>query len=230
MRAAMRSWCWALISAALWAGAAASAPPARIELTYQLTRNGLLIGEVHWRLEHDGRTYRITETGKGRGILALRGTTTRSSEGTVTPDGLRPLRFIDERSGRARARADFDWQAKTVTTQYKGEPRTEPLPPHAHDRLTFLFDFAFAPPDRSKVAFELFDGRGQSHHVYAADGSERVTTPAGTFHARRFVRAKDKDRTELWLAHELGALPVRILVSEEDGTRYEQVAIKTSSP
>ena len=225
----MRNWLW-ILSSALICGAAWSAPPGRIELTYEVTRNGLLIGEVHWRLEHDGHKYRITETGKGRGILALRGATRRSSEGTVTRDGLRPLRFIDERSGRARARADFDWKAKTVTTQYQGEPRTEPLPPHAHDRLTFLFDFAFAPPDRSKVAFELFDGRGQSHHVYTADGSERISTPAGAFQALRFVRTKDRDRTELWLARELGALPVRILVSEEDGTRYEQVATKTFLP
>ena len=226
----MRNWLWVLISALLSPGVAWSAPPGRIELTYEVRRNGFVIGEVHWRLEHDGRTYRIAETGKGRGILALRGTTRRSSEGTVTPEGLRPLRFIDERSGRAAARAEFDWQAKTVTTQYKGAPRIEPLPPRAHDRLTFLFDFAFAPPDRSKAAFELFDGRGQSTHVYTADGSEPVTTPAGAFQALRFVRAKDNDRTQLWLARELGGLPVRILVSEEDGTRYEQVAIQTSSP
>ena len=226
----MRSSSWVLISAALWAGTAWCAPPARAELTYEITRNGLVIGEVLWQLEHDGRAYRITETGKGRGILALRGTTRRSSEGTIGAEGLRPRQFVDERSGRTAARAQFDWQAKTVTLQYKGAPRTEPLPAHAHDRLAYLFDFAFAPAARPKAAFDLIDGRGQSHHEYVAQGTERVTTPAGSFEARRFVRLKDKDRTDLWLARELGGLPVRILVSEEDGTRYEQVLTKTAIP
>jgi hypothetical protein len=226
----MRSWSWALVSAALWAGAAWCTPPGRVELAYEISRNGLTIAEVLWVLEHDGRSYRITETGKGRGILALRGATRRSSHGTISPHGLRPRQFIDERSGRSRARADFDWRLKTVTMQYKGEPRTEPLPPHAHDRLAFLFDFAFAPSGRSEAAFDLFDGRGQSHHLYTADGRAPLKTPAGEFQALRFVRAKGRERTELWLARELGDLPVRIVVSEEDGTRYEQVATKIALP
>jgi hypothetical protein len=226
----MRSWSWLLISALAWAGAAWCAPPGRVELAYDIARNGAIVAEALYVLEHDGRTYRITETSKGRGMLALRGTIRRTSRGIVSAQGLRPVEFTDERSGRHTARADFDWEMKTITLQYKGEPRTERLPPHAHDRLAFMFDFAFAPARRREVAFDLLDGRGQSRHVYTPGGRERITTPIGAHDALRFVRANGNERTEIWLASELSYLPLRILVVEEDGTRYEQVTTKITPP
>jgi uncharacterized protein DUF3108 len=230
----MSNWSWLAISALAWvapifAGAAWCAPPRHVELAYEITRNGSLIAEVFYQLEHDGRTYRITETSKGRGILALRGTTRRTSRGMVSAQGLRPVEFTDERSGRDTARANFDWEMKTVTLQYKGEPRTEALSPHAHDRLAWLFDFAFAPR-RPEAAFDLYDGRGQSHHVYTSGGREQIKTPLGEFDALRFVRANGGERTEIWLASERSFLPLRILVVEKDGTRYEQVTTKFTPP
>jgi hypothetical protein len=225
----MRNWFWLLTSLAAWAGAAAAAPPGRVELASEIARNGSTIAEVRYLLEHDGASYRITETSKGRGILALRGTIRRMSRGMISPDGLKPLEFLDERTGRSSAHASFDWEMKTVTQQYKGEPRTEPLPPQAHDRLAFMFDFAFAPR-RREVAFDLLDGRGKSRHVYKRDGRERIQTPLGEFEALRFVRANGDERTEIWLAAALDFLPVRIVVVEKDGTRYEQVTTKISPP
>jgi hypothetical protein len=230
----MSKWCWPLISAfaalsSAFAGAAWCAPPGRVELAYETARNGIVLAEVSYQLEHDGRTYSITETSKGRGVLALRGTTRRTSRGMISPEGLKPVEFIDERTGRNTARVNFDWQAKTVTQQYKGEPRVEPLPPRAHDRLAWVFEFAFAPRRREAV-FDLFDGRGQSHHVYVSAGREQIKTPLGEFDALRFMRGNDAERTEIWLARKLDFLPVRVLVVEKDGTRYEQVATKIAPP
>ena len=224
----MLNWSWLLISM-LWASAAWAAPPARVEISYELARNGMLLAEAFYVLEHDGRRYEITETSKGRGLLALRGTTRRVSRGLVSAEGLKPLQFIDERTGRNTARAHFDWQAKVVTLQYKGEPRTAPLPREAHDRLAFVFDFAFAP-GRREVAFELFDGRGQSRHVYVVSGPERIQIPLGDYEALKLTRTHNDERTEIWLASELAYLPLRLLVVEKDGTRYEQVTTKISTP
>jgi uncharacterized protein DUF3108 len=229
----MRNWSWLPISALAWvstlfAGAAWCAPPGRVELAYEITRNGSRIAEAFYLLEHDGRSYRITETSEGRGILALRGTTRRTSRGLVSAQGLKPVEFTDERTGRNTARANFDWETKTITLQYKGEPRTEPLPPQAHDRLAWLFDFAFAPRRREAV-FDLFDGRGLSHQVYKSGGRERISTPLGEFDALRFVRANGDERTEIWLASE-SLLPLRIRMVESDGTRFEQVTTKITPP
>jgi len=224
LRIDVLGWVLACFAAAAW-----GAPPRQVELVYETSRNGITLAEVTYALEHDGSNYQVTETTKGRGILALRGTTRRTSRGMVTPEGLKPVEFTDQRTGRNTARASFDWKAKTVTLQYKGDPRTEPLPPNAHDRLAFLLDLAFAP-QRREVVYDLFDGRGQSHHVYTNGGSDRVKIPIGEFDALRFFRGSGDERSEVWLAKELGYLPVRVLVTEKDGTRYEQVAIKITTP
>ena len=225
LRASAAAWVLALFAAAAW-----GLPPRQVELVYEFSRNGMALADVTYALEHDGRSYRITETTKGRGILALSGTTKRTSRGMVTPEGLKPVEFTDERTGRSTAHASFDWDKKTITMQYKGEPRTEPLPPDANDRLAFVLDFSFAP-NRKEVAFDLFDGRGQSRHVYTNGGADRVKVPLGEFDAVRFFRGNaGDDRSEVWLAKDLGYLPVRVLVTEKDGTRYEQVATKIITP
>jgi hypothetical protein len=225
----MRSSFFLLISLA--ALAVQAAPPQRIEIASQILRNDSVVADVTYRLQHDGRTYRLTETWKGRGFFALAGSATRSSRGVISAQGLQPLEFADERTGRRTARALFDWKAKTVTLQYRGEPRTEPLPPHAHDRLAFLFTFAFAPPAAagSRFVFDLLDGRGQSHHIYEVDGRAKLKIPAGEFDAMKLVRPDTDELTEIWLAVELGYLPVRVLGVNKDGTRYDQVAIQIST-
>ena len=225
----MRNWYWLLISAACWAVPAFALPPERVELAYEVARNGTIVAELLHVVEHNGRTYQITETWKGKGILSLRGTAVRTSRGMIASDGLKPLEFADERTGRSTARAKFDWQAKTITLQYRGEPRTEPLPVQAHDRLAFAFDFASAPPRKGEVAFDLFDGRGLSRHVYTVGERERVKTPAGEFDSLKVSRGTEDDRTDIWLAADLSYLPVRILVVEKNGTRYDQVATKIST-
>ncbi len=224
----MRSWCWLLISAL--AGAAHAAPPARVEITSQILRNGSAVADVVYRLHHEARAYELTETWKGKGLFALTGSATRTSRGTVSAEGLKPLEFTDERTGRRTARAKFDWKARVVTMQYRGDPRTEPLPAHAHDRLAYLFTFAFAPPaPGSKFIFDLLDGRGQSHHVYAVAGRAQLKVPAGEFDAVKLVRPDTEELVEIWLASELSYLPVRVLAVDKDGTRYDQVATKISA-
>ena len=46
---------------------------------------------------------------------ALRGEALRSSEGAIAPDGLRPRKFEDKRSGREMRHAEFDPAAATPT-------------------------------------------------------------------------------------------------------------------
>ena len=128
----MRSWFFLLISLA--AGAQA-APPQRVEIAYEVTRNGAALAEVVERLEHDGRSYRLTESWKGKGVWALRGEIRRTSRGAVDARGLQPHEFSDERSGRPPARARFDWGARTLTLEHKGAPQTVALPANPHDRL-----------------------------------------------------------------------------------------------
>ena len=79
------------------------------------------------------------------------------------------------------------------------------------------------------IARDVVDGRGSSPVVYKSAGREQVVTPAGTFDALRLVKQRDgpQDRaTELWLAERHGLVPVRVLVTEQDGTRLDQRATR----
>lgn len=208
------------LSAALAAaGAAAAAPPQRVEVAYELSRNGSAVAEVTDRLEHDGRSYRLQETWRGKGIYALRGEAVRTSEGTIAADGLRPVRFEDRRSGRETRQVGFDAAAKTPTLLRQ-------------DRLSFIWTFAFSPP-RGSVTVIASDGKHATTYVYQPAGRERVKTPAGEFDALKLAKRRDnpQDRaTEIWLAADRGFIPVKLVIVEKDGSRIEQTAVRIAAP
>ena len=230
----MRSSFWLLSSLALSAAAAAAqaTPPARVEIKYELMRNGSAMAEVVERLEHANGTYQLTETWRGKGGYALLGRAKRTSEGTLGADGPRPREYMDERSGRDTQRVSFDWKANTITRRYKGHTRTEPVPPDTQDRLSFLLALTVASHKGEPVSFHVADGRGMSRHVYKLSGRERLATPAGEFDALKVTRRNDgsSEMAEIWLAADRSYLPVRIVVVEKDGTRYEHLATRISQP
>lgn len=193
-----------LLSAALYAH---GAPPSRVEIAYELLRDGAAVAEVSERLEHDGRSYRLLETWRGKGVYALRGEAKRTSRGAVTADGLRPEEFGEERPGREATRVR--------------------VPARGQDRLSLRWHFAFQPP-AGPVRIEVADGKGASIHVYAPGGRERIRTPAGEFEALRLVREDDGRRVLLWLATDRGNLPVRLTITEKNGATVEQVAVRIS--
>ena len=184
----------------------------------RLLRNlrGAVVTDVRReRLEHDGRSYRLSQTWTGKGIYSLRGEATRSSQGAVAADGLRPHKFEDKRSGRDTRRAEFDPAARTPTLQRQ-------------DRLSFIWTFAFAPP-RETATVAVTDGKNVTTYAYQLAGRERVKTPAGEFDALKLVKRRDnpQDRvTEIWLAADRHYLPVRILVVDKDGMRLDQLAVR----
>lgn len=182
-----------------------AAPPARVEIAYELLRDGTAVAEVRDRLEHDGRTYRLQETWKGKGIYALRGEALRSSRGEVSADGLRPEEFEEKRPGR--------------------EGRRLRIAARSQDRLSVLWHFAFKPP-AGPVSVAVADDKGLHTHVYAPAGRERVKTPAGEFDALRLERNDPDRRVQVWLAADHGNLPVRVRITESDGTTLEQVAVR----
>jgi hypothetical protein len=228
----MRNWLSllaAISAAASVAPVARAAPPAHVEIAYEVLHNGSPIAQIVSRLKHDDKTYEVSETWRGRGIFYLLGEARRSSRGEVTAEGLRPIEFTDKRPGRDIMRALFDWRTGTLTLENKGKTSSRPIPEHAHDRLSSFFDSAFSPPGAQPITQNVTDGRGVSTYVYLNAGRERVKTPAGEFDAVKLVKQKDSpdDREgEIWLAERLGGLPVRVLVTDKDGTRVDQVATR----
>lgn len=206
--------------------AAPAVPPARVALVYELVREGTPIAEVTEVVEHADGRYTIASEAKGKGVLAALplGTFRRDSAGTVTQEGLRPSVYRDQRGGRI-AVATFDWPARTLVTEFRGQAENHPLDGAAHDRLTQLYTFAFAGAPAGEIAMRVTDGRGVSDQRFAVAGRERVTLRAGAFDTVRLERVREPgDRREaiVWLAVERDYLPVRVLIVERDGARFDQ--------
>jgi hypothetical protein len=219
--------CLALVASA----GALAAPPRKVEIAYDLLTNGVLVGAATARMEWGDGRYSIVEQVRGRGAFVRKGEAERRSRGSVTHEGLRPLEFEDRRTGRETARARFDWGAKSVTLQYKGEPRTEVLPAGAQDQLSLPFNFAFRNPGTQPLSVHVSDGRRLSAYVYRAAGRERVKTPAGEFEALKLVKQKDSrddSGLEIWLAVERHFLPVRSVLTDKHGVRLEQTATRVA--
>jgi hypothetical protein len=228
----MRDWRLAIaLSLTALAATAAAAPPARVVIEYDVLYNGGPLAKARHVLEHDASDYRVTETWQGSGLLSLLGEIRRTSRGRVTPQGLRPIEYEDRRPRREPARARFDWEARTLVQTFRGPPRTEPMPPHAQDRLSFLFAPAFKAPGKGPVEFHVADGKGVAHYVFDVAGRERLAVPAGEFDALRLVKRDDDGKTtELWLDAGHSYLPLRVRIVEKDGDRLDQVAARIEPP
>ncbi|HEX5093892.1 MAG TPA: DUF3108 domain-containing protein [Burkholderiales bacterium] len=228
----MRRWILATaLSLAAAASPATAAPPEHVAIDYDIIYNGGPLAKARHVLEHDAKTYRLKETWQGSGLLALLGEILRTSEGRITAQGLKPLVYTDKRPRREPARARFDWEAGTLVQEFRGPPRTEPIPPHAQDRLSFLFAPAFHPPGKGPVEFSVVDGKGTSHYVFDVIGRERLKVPAGEFDALH-LRKRDDDgqTTDFWLDAGHAYLPLRIRIMEKDGKTLDQVAARIGPP
>jgi len=231
----MRRWCSAialsLAALSTHATAAPPLPPERVAIDYDILYNGGPLATARHVLEHDSKTYRLTETWQGSGLLALLGEILRTSEGSITPQGLRPRLYKDKRPRREPASARFDWAAGKLVQEFRGPPRTEPIPPHAQDRLSFLFAPAFHPPEKSPLEYNVVDGKGTSHYVFDIMGRERLKVPAGEFDALR-LRKRDDDgtTTDFWLDAGHSYLPLRIHIVDKDGKSLDQVAARIGPP
>src|SRR5258705_13644538 len=188
----MRSLCFLLVSAvAPGVFAAPAMLQGTFEIQFDVTCEGTALAEVVERLELTSNTYQMTETSKGKGIYALLGTAKRTSRGAIVNGQLQPAEFSDERSGRATARAWFDWKTQTIFMQHTGNKGSEPMPPDSQDRLSFLLAVMMMPGRVKNMKLSIFDGKGQSRHEYDVGGREKVETPAGTLAPGRGTRRTD---------------------------------------
>src|SRR5262249_7474272 len=90
--------------------------PTGISITYSLD-SSFAKGRAVYEWQRDGDSYRITGEAEAIGFFALflEGRILQESRGTVTPEGLRPERFVENRPGAAPEGLEFDWPAHRVT-------------------------------------------------------------------------------------------------------------------
>ena len=198
--------------------------------SYDVFRNGWRVAVVSETFEARDGAYRIVSESRAVGLLAVleKHTLRFVSSGALTPLGLRPQRFEGKRgdADSRQVRADFDWEAGQLTIVHDGRTETFALPPGTQDRISSMYQFMFLPREKlQQLEFSMTNGRKLDHYLYTVRPGGDLETrlgPLATLHLVKQHRA-DESGAEIWLAPQYRFLPVRLLIQEEDGTRYEQV-------
>jgi hypothetical protein len=211
-------------------GAAETTAPLSAAARYDVFRNGWRVAVVSETFEAKDGAYRIVSESRAVGLLALveKHTLRFVSSGVLTPSGLRPQHFEGKRgdADSRQVRADFDWQTGQLTIVHDGRTETFALPVATQDRISSMYQFMFLSREGlQRLEFPMTNGRKLDHYVYTVQPGGDLDTRLGrmaTLHLVKQHRA-DENVAEIWLAPQYRFLPVKLLIQEEDGTRYEQV-------
>lgn len=205
--------------------AALNALPPRIDMRFQV-RYGLASGEQTLLWVSDGTHYTVTSVAAASGLVGVfyRGRFVQTSRGRITPQGLQPEEFWDQRGDR-RSSARFDpAQSRYTLTLGSGPPRHfDTTGRDPQDALSLFFQFALtAPPTETELTYTVFNGRKLRDYVYTVRGEDMLETGLGTLRTLHLVRQLDGDgRFEIWLAIDRHYLPVRVLRSDDKGNEVE---------
>lgn len=226
----VRCACFVLV---VWSLAAVvNAAPNTVSATYDIHYNGIPVAVLTEHFEAKDGAYRVTSNSNPMGIFALvqKLAVRLMSRGAVSGDGLRPQRFEGRRgaSDEIEIAADFDWSARRLTIMHDGKTESLPLPRRAQDRLSVMYQFMYLAPQSGQVAVAVTNGRSLDRYSYDVTAGVEQDTVLGRLRTVHLVKqhAPGESENEIWLAPEHGYVPVRMIIVERDGTRYEQLLTK----
>ncbi len=204
---------------------ALNALPARIDMRFQV-RYGFASGEQTLLWVSDGTHYTVTSVAAATGLVGVfySGRFVQTSRGRITPHGLQPEEFWDQRGDRrSSARFDAAHSRYTLTPDSGPARHFDTSGDDPQDALSLFFQFALtAPPTETELTYTVFNGRKLRDYVYTVRGEEMLDTELGALRTLHLVRQLDGDgRFEIWLAIDRYYLPVRVLRSDDKGNEVE---------
>ncbi|HWR77835.1 MAG TPA: DUF3108 domain-containing protein [Thiobacillus sp.] len=206
------------------AGPPLNALPQRLDLRFQV-RYGLARGEQTLLWVNEGERYTLTSVAAATGLAGVfySGRFVQTSRGRITPRGLVPEEFWDQR-GDKRSSAVFDAANGNLTLNpAKGAPRHFVYQGEVQDALSLFFQLALtAPPPDRLLTYTVFNGKKLRNYTYEVRGEASLETALGPLRTLHLARATNGDgRFEIWLAIDRHYLPVRVLRSDDKGGEME---------
>lgn len=206
--------------------------PPRLDLRYQL-RYGLAAGEQTLLWVSQGERYTLTSVAAATGLAGMfyRGRFVQTSSGRITPQGLQPEEFWDQR-GEKRSSARFDNEQGHLTlTPEKGAPRHFTYSGPVQDALSLLVHLSLtAPPPEGPFTYTVFNGKKLRDYSYQVIDEVELETAIGPLRTLRLERTDQSDgRFEVWLAIDHYYLPVRLLRSDDKGNEVELSVLSIAS-
>lgn len=187
------------------------------------------LAQLIW--QHDGESYSAHQELK----VMLLGSRSQDSVGSITPHGLQPRRFGDR--ARSERAAHFDFAAGRVTFSANNPPAT--IAPGAQDRLSVFLQLAGllagAPeryPPGTQIAMTTVSARGADVWTFTVQEEQTLDLPVGPTRAialERLPRRDHDQKAQVWLAPELGYLPVRIRITEANGD-FAELSLRAHAP
>ncbi|CAN5911735.1 hypothetical protein BH11PSE13_BH11PSE13_08920 [soil metagenome] len=193
-----------------------------------------VFGRLDWLQDGNAYDARLALT------FLFRTLRSQHSSGVIGPTGIEPARFSDNRKTEVASHFVRD-QGKVV---FSNNAPSVTLLAGAQDRLSVVLQLgamlAGDParfPAGSAISVQTISSRDAEIWTFNVEGEEKLSLPAGDFMVRKLTRSPRRefdDRIELWLAPELGYLPVRIKQTQPNGDfadmqLREQLALKPPS-
>lgn len=200
---------------------AVASTPALPEFTalYDFERGRVTIGETRISLERNQEDiYRYWSESKATGFVSLFVNDIIRQESLFRfEDGkFWPVSYEYQQLNSSKNRDEsivYDWTDGVAKVNYRGHESEARLDPGTMDH--FLMQFAITVHSRDgeldRVFHVLDNAEIKSYHLKKM-ATETIATPAGNFDVLRVERIDDTrdKRLRLWLAPELGYLPVKI--------------------
>lgn len=205
--------------------------PKRIDLvgTLFVGDQGFMVGTGGFRLRHDGNRYEISVLGQPKGLakLMFAGEFSGVSRGAITPNGLQPSEYVEER-GRPDKRevATLDWEMGVIRLR---DDKVVPIEPPVLDRLSVILQFYYQPPAATELSMRVAGTRGVDTYTFRRGESERLELPFGNVEAHLWRANFDNGdpRIEIWMSPEYHYLPLRVRIHarKEFGGRFATLNI-----
>jgi hypothetical protein len=168
----------------------------------------------------------------------LFGSRVQTSKGSITENGLAPLRFGDKASRGSEVAAHFQRDKNTVS--FSSNSPEVALLPNAQDQLSIFLQLsamlAGEPgrfPTGSILSFQAIGPRSSENWAFEIQNTEEITLPGGKVQALHLVRMPMggyEQRVELWLATEIAYLPLRIKLVQSNGDLAELLWASSEKP
>jgi hypothetical protein len=201
--------------------------PGSIRLHYKVSAQSRSLlwhgaGELLWR--HDGERY----DAKLEVSAPLLPTRIQQSTGSITADGLAPLRFSDKSRGEQAAH----FQRDEGKVSFSSNRPDAPLLPGAQDRLSVLLQLGaliagnpgkFGPD--ATIAIQTASTREAESWVFTVETEEQLQLPGGNVATLKLTRNPRKEfdiKVELWLAPGMDYVPVRLRLTQPNGDWLDQ--------
>jgi hypothetical protein len=159
----------------------------------------------------------------------------QETRGTVTPEGLRPDRFVERRPNAGEEGLEFDWKQRQVTFELGEKKKTSPFSGNTVDWLSMIFQLAHVPPKPKGDTLEMavFTQRKMYAFKLKVLGVEEIEIPMGRLSALHLRHVDEKNANEVvdvWLGVDQHYLPVKMRYPvAKNRLMVEQAATRVST-